>query len=264
MPGSDLAFRITDVFRARLASIRATAEAQTVALFRQVDVRDLDGTFPLDALDSAITTQQAEAIRTADVYFAAFMSAETGAVQGPVGVDPLLRAGSTRDGRPIATVLALSVMSMKLATVQGSSAAQVRLSGLARAVRVARTESVDAGRQTVQDLMDQDDRVSGYQRVTAGEPCGACLALAGNTIPTAEAFPLHGACQCVGEPVVSGVRQTVLRPTGRDLLESMGPDRAAELYGDKVAGDLSSLATITDAEEWGPVLFETPAATLSG
>jgi hypothetical protein len=262
---------ITDVYRRQLGAVRTEAVALASRLWGGVDARAIDQTVPpvLASVGIVVTAAQALTSAMAGVYLEAYMTSELGEpVPRPV-VDTATYAGRTRDGRLVAEPLSLTTIAMKGAVLAGATTAGVSLAGLARMTRVVRTETVSAARAAQGDLMGGDDRVDGYYRASAGEPCAACLGLAGVEFATDEVFPIHGACQCTAEPIMAGVADRFSPPNGKVLLAAMGAATAATLYQGRAAavedGDatLSDLVETRDSHQWGAVLFAAPASSIA-
>jgi len=262
---------VTGVYRVELMKIRDATTASAARLWAAVDPTDIDASLvaPLAAIDALLSAAQGRAVVLADLYLQTYMTSELGQVVEPYGLDPAAYAGHTRDGRRTSDVLALASVSMKLAMAAGVSLAAVSAAGLARTARTVRTESVDAARTAQQTAMNADDRIDGSQRATSGEPCAACLGLAGAHIPDGEdAWPIHGSCACTAEPITKG-RPNLFGPaTGVALVAAMGAATAARVYGEQTAeyvdqgGDLQALVEVQDSHKWGDVLFAAPASSI--
>lgn len=264
---------VTDVYRRELMALRDRTVRQVVRLWPSVDPYDIDASLlpVLAATDALLTVAQVGAVQLQDAYLSAFIASETGTAPVARYTDPSRFAGYTRDGRRTSDVLALSSVSMKAATAAGASASAVAASGLARTVRAVRTETVDAARTASLTSMATDPDVSASMRATSGEPCAACLALAGTRIPNdGELWAIHGSCSCTAEPVLRGLPNRFGPPTGAAIVGAMGAAKAAQVYGEARAesidagSDLAALATIEDAYEWGPMLFASPASSIQG
>ncbi len=58
--------------------------------------------------------------------------------------------------------------------------------------------------------------------------------------------------------------------TGAQILDAQGPAQAEALYGGRAAAvadgsaNLSDMATITEAKDWGPMLFQSPLSSIPG
>ena len=81
--------------------------------------------------------------------------------------------------------------------------------------------------------IESDDRFSGWRRVTGGT-CAACAAKAG-TLETGLRFQVHAGCQCVSEPAVSGVVETIARPTGAAIFNAKSQPEQDEMLGPEAA-----------------------------
>lgn len=262
---------VTDVYRAELMKIRDAVTGQAARLWAGVDPTDIDRTLVpvLAAIDTLLSGAQTQAVMLADLYLQTYLTSELGAPVDPFGLDASLYAGFTRDGRRTSDVLALSSLSMKLALTAGRSLSVVSAAGLARTVRTVRTESVDAARTAQQAAMNDDGRVAGSQRATSGEPCAACLGLAGSYIPDGEeAWPIHGACACTAEPITKGVINHYGPAGGAVLVSRMGGAAALRAYGQQTVdyvdagGDLGALVEVQPAHQWGDVLFAAPLSSI--
>lgn len=89
----------------------------------------------------------------------------------------------------------------------GEAAAARREPITARAVRLARAESLDAGLKAYRDGMTRRG-VRGWTRVTGPDPCPLCAGLAARNevLPADHRMATHVGCSCVQRP-------TTLRPT---------------------------------------------------
>lgn len=83
----------------------------------------------------------------------------------------------------------------------GEQAAARREPITARAVRLAREQSLDAGTRAYADGMTRR-RVPGWTRVTGPSPCPLCRGLAARdeVLPAAHAMARHVGCSCVQRP----------------------------------------------------------------
>jgi hypothetical protein len=242
-------------------------------MWRGVDPARAGDTLPpvLDAIDVVLTVAQAEAVGYSSLYLEAFLTSELEDPIGPVPLDPTAYAGRTRDGRTTRSVLAKSGSSMYLAAQQPrSTSASVMVSGLARMVRAVRTETVDAARTAQGHYMATDDKVDGFYRATSGEPCAACLAVAGQRFASGDVFPIHGSCQCTAEPIAAGILGNAAHgpPIGREIADSLGAERVNEFYGpDRAAvlagdGPLDVFVETSEAREWGSMLYDAPLSRI--
>lgn len=262
---------ITDVYRRQLGAVRTEATARAARLFGQVDANAIDETVPrvLAAVGVIVAAAQSLTSAMAGVYLEAFLTSELGEPVPRLVVDTTQFAGRTRDGRSVSQPLSLATIAMKGAVLAGATTAGVRLAGLARMTRVVRTETVSAARTAQGVLMANHNQVDGYYRASAGEPCAACLGLAGTRFADDEVFAIHGACQCTAEPVVAGVTDRFSPPNGKALLAAMGAATAATLYGARAAAvedgeaTMQDLVETRDSHQWGAVLFAAPASSIA-
>ncbi len=264
---------ITAVYRTQLIALRNRTAALAASMWPAVDPARPDETLPptLDALDVVLTVAQAEAVGYSALYLEAFLTSELDEPIGTIPLDSSRYAGRTRDGRTTRSVLAKSGSSMYLASQQpGANRSSIMVSGLARMIRAVRTETVDAGRTAQGHFMDTDDRVDGYYRATSGEPCPACLAVAGQRFATDTVFPLHGSCQCTAEPIAAGVRDAAKLgpPIGREIAGSMSPEQVESIWGPERAkvlaggGSLDVFVETSEAREWGSMLYAAPVSRI--
>jgi hypothetical protein len=262
---------ITDAYRRELGELRDDATALATRLWNGVDPERIDATLSpiLDAIDVVLVGAQEQAVAEAELYLQAFESSELGVGVDRPDLSPSEYGGRTRDGRRTRDVLALSGVSMQQASIlPGATTSTIMLAGMARMVRCVRTESVDAARTAQNAAMDADDKVSGFYRATSGEPCAACLGVAGQRFATGDVFPIHGSCQCTAEPIMDGLPTRYGPPAGREIAESLSPQRVEALYGPERAallsgsGSLDVLVEQQEAHQWGAVLFAAPAASI--
>ena len=232
MPARRRSLALTDGYRARNAQLARLAAAQTAGMWRAaVSREDLDGTYPAvqAAAASRVAAIQAAAAATAAGYLAAFVSSET-AARPALPAQPML-AGRDEFGRSLEEALLPPAMTVKVALAQRQPPERALRAGQARAERIASTAAGWAARQALSDLMAAADEVIGWRRVTSGDACGACLGAATGAIRADDEIPeAHASCQCVAEPVIRGVRETVLRPTGDEMFHALPPDAQDALF----------------------------------
>lgn len=91
---------------------------------------------------------------------------------------------------------------------------------LHRTIDQALTQAHDAG---MADVIEDDDAVIGYRRVSRSGCCGACLALIdGQITRNPRDFPRHPHCRCIPEPVITDVNvDDHGRPTGQERWDTM-------------------------------------------
>lgn len=233
MPATEQAARLTDAYRARLLAVRLQAVTVTTRRWSQITLTDLDGSFDtwLEAAVAVLTMAQRTGVALTDAYLAAFLSAELGRQSDTQGVDPDEFAGQDRAGRPLARALGAAIITTKVALRQGRNGQDALRMGRNRAVRTVATETLAAPRDALGSLVEFDERVKGHRRVIAPGACGACLASAsGDVQGKAEPLKVHRFCRCQSEPVVAGVRETVRRPTGHEVFNSLSAAQQGALF----------------------------------
>jgi hypothetical protein len=233
VPGTDLAVRTTNAYRVRLLALRQRAAQAIAARWAGVAITDLDGTFEewVAAAAAQLEAAQRAGVLLTDGYLAAYLAAELGRNVTALTSDPARYAGVDQLGRPLAVALTPALITIKVGIGQGRPTTEAIRLGRARALRTVVAEAMAAPRAALSDLMQADDRIDGWRRVTSPRPCGACLALATETVlPPTERLHQHNGCRCTAEPRVRGVRETVFRPTGRQLFDGMSPAEQDQLF----------------------------------
>lgn len=222
---------LTDRYRDALLQLRLRATVATAQAWRNLSPEDLDGSYRA-WMATAIAVVEASKVRgvaLSDAYLAAFLASETGREYQPRGVDPDAYM-DTEDGRSLAAALVVPLLTVKM--LADSRGLDVALGmGLLRASRIVATEVLGAPRRALGDLMADTPEVKGWRRVTRPNACGACLALANGVVMDPGArLKVHGNCRCTAEPVVRGVRDRYIRPTGEEIFRAMSPKQQAELF----------------------------------
>lgn len=242
MPAKQSSVRITDAWRTHQYGLNDATVRAIVAAWRNLDWDDLDSSFRrwLTAAVQTVTFAQGESVRLADAYLAAYLSSELGEAARTVGADPDEYAGRTPRGDDLRLAFGPALVAVKMAIAQKRPQRDALLSGMARAVKATRSAVMETSRRALADMMRDDPRVTGARRVTRGT-CGACMALAGELVDEGRRLDSHPHCQCVPEPIVRGVRETIQRPTGRELWDAMSvaeQDRFFVGRGGKKKADL--------------------------
>lgn len=254
--------QLTASYRARLATIRQRVETQAAREWPQIDA--LDGSRWSERMAAAVAQAQTEAVRVGAAYLTGFLSVSLGRRVPTVAVDSRRYAGLSRDGRPLAEALQSPLIGVLAALKDGKSPGQALAFGRNRGLRMVEVDLMHAARSSLLDLMDADDRISGWERVTAGT-CGACLALSGTTGPH---FEVHPGCQCQPQPVVKAARHRAPVPSGMALFNALsvaeqddrfGPDRAAAIRAGTLA--ITALVERVRQDAADDFITEAPANT---
>jgi hypothetical protein len=232
MPADRTALALTDAYRNRLLQTRLQAARVAVQTWPLVDLTDLDGTYArwLQANQTAVEATKRNGVTLTDAYFASYLAAELGSTVSPRGLDPEPYLGAT-GGRALARALSTPLLLVKHLLRSGRMPDEALRIGQARATRIVAVEALAAPKAALGDLIREEDRVKGWRRVTAPNACGACLALATHDVSPKDAHLMdHAHCRCTAEAVVKGVRERYMRPTGRDLFDSLSRDAQAALF----------------------------------
>lgn len=271
MPRSAASLALSERYRQRLVALAERTSATVAARWAAIEGDDLDAEFArwLDGAVPVLAAGQGQAAALSGSYLGAYLTSELGAPQRPPELDLSTYAGVTRDGRPLAALLAPTLLLVKRRIGEGAEVPDALSDGRTRVERLGHTEVAGAGRAALSDAMAADTRVVGYRRVTSGSGCGACLALAGAVSRDGEPMPVHDRCNCTAEPVVRGVPDRVKRPTGDELFDRMSPDEQDARFGEKAAAVREGSARLADLvataryETGERVIFEASAAAVA-
>jgi hypothetical protein len=272
MAASQRSLRLNNVYRFELLAARDRAVIAVASSWRALTIESYDEQFPawLRSATATVAIAQGHAATLSNRFAAAYVGSELNRSFELNRSSQRRDAGRTVDGRPVSQVLALSDISTRSALARGASPERGLDLGLARAVRATRTEVMDAGRSALAEAMVAEPRIVGWQRITTGAPCGACLALSDQGLRTTEEdLEIHPSCTCTALPVVGGVRDTVQPLTGMALFESKTPAEQDALFDGGAGavkaqllrgGDitLADLVTHHHHPEWTDGVYETP------
>lgn len=121
---------------------------------------------------------------TAADYYLAAATLDTAATP-VIGGAPLGATGATAvsllplaAGRVVTSLAATGLGMLRRALRQGLPLAEVEPEALEAAAQSAARLALDAGRQQIERLVEQDRRALGWMRITDGDPCAFCLTLA--------------------------------------------------------------------------------------
>ncbi len=179
-------------YRAQTIALAALAAGEMAAAL----ARPTPDAFFLAAGSAVVARAASRAVTAADLSLAAALA--------PAGTPPL-PLGLLPD--PIVAARARKGLTTLLATLpgdppdDGETAAVRREPITARAVRLARAESLAAGVEAYTEGMTRR-RVPGWTRVTGPTPCPLCAGLAGRdeVLPASHRMARHAGCSCVQRP----------------------------------------------------------------
>lgn len=251
MPPNQEAAAVTARFRRNLLTLRDAVARSAAARLGNID---------LDGGRQAINDQVAEWIRStalllglaqqqaarlANDYVSGYMAAA--GLTPAVDIDLGAHVGKDPTGAALAAAVRSAPVAMLWRLGRGDGRAAAMASGMDRTIRVTRGAVMTSARGVTAERIDREPRISGWRRVTASRPCGACLARAGVLMTSAVVFESHDRCGCHAEPVLKGVPERVQRPTGQQRWDAMSPaDRAELLRG---AGGATKAAAVTDVNQ---------------
>ena len=193
------ASQLTQVHRRQQLALRKFTLAEMARLWPALSWDDLDGTYP--ALAGAAAEMVAKYRRTSAGLSAAFLRAHRVAsgLDGAVDVvtPPVLNVEQFD-----AVLHSLTVASVKVAASKAIPANVAMGNALVRSSGVMSRLVLDAGRQTVTQTIQSDDRATGWRRVLGGGGCDFCRMVADRVYLRGNAdFDAHGKCGCPSEPV---------------------------------------------------------------
>ena len=241
MPATLEAAALTDSYRRRLIVLRDTSAATVVRLLDSIDLDgDVDGQVSawIDTATMLLSSAQVEAARAAVQYLAAYVTA-SGSTPARGVVDPADYRGMRLFGRPLDVALSAAPATLLWRLGRSDGRGLAVASGLAQAMRVARSAVMAAGRGAQSDVMDADPSVSGWRRVTSSDPCGACMGAADGRVMRSDAgLEVHDSCRCTAEAVLSGVDNDRLRrPTGQELFDRLDRDGQNAMFEGRGGAD---------------------------
>lgn len=222
MASQKRSLRLTDAYRVRLAATLARARAFATATWPTIE--RLDSTEWPQRVARFLTAAQLEAARSSAGYLTAYLTSELGRpVRGGLANDLRRYAGTSRDGRPLSEALVSPLVAVRGELAAGSDPTKALAIGLTRGLRMVELDLMAAARGSLADLMEHEPRVEGWQRAVRGT-CAACLGdIEVEVSVQLPSVPLtvHPNCQCVTQPVVSGVRDRFPLAIGAERFRSM-------------------------------------------
>ena len=229
---------LTDQYRSALVALRGRAAARAAAAWGAASADDIDASFAAAtaALVPRLAVLQATAVRASNVYARAYVASEVGRPRRTVAAPAERWVGGSRvQDKSLTDAFAGVAIGAKVLIRDGAPAPEaVRRAG-AQVARIAGEEVVFAARDSLTEVVREDNQIAGYRRVASGSACAACLAAMTGAVLAEEPLDVHDHCSCVGEPVVRSVRETIQRPTGEEIVAGMSPERMAEQFGPQAA-----------------------------
>jgi hypothetical protein len=241
-----------------LAAEHAVARRRTAAATVLSTVREWRGMTPADLstswtragprITAIVTAGQRAAAGTASDYISAAVSAQDRAPDPAGAIDPGAFAGIAADGRDLASLLTLPLITTKQAIGAGASPAEALARGERLLRMLADTEVADAGRAADGAAITADRTVTTYVRVVSGSACGRCAVLAGRTYRAMQAFRRHPHCHCQHVPSVRGVAPHLTDPRSFfDHLSAAQQDRSFTVAGAQAIRDGADIGQVVNA-----------------
>jgi hypothetical protein len=263
VPTNRSSLAVTERYRAGMVALRRRGQTEARRIWADVSPENLDGTFPVGTLELMVSTLQREAARLSSAYLMSFLASELGHPTTPPPVTVWRRAWGGGDLR---TGLRSAVIKAKVAIREGTDPRE--------AVKNARVTLINdvglfidtAARESLRSGMEFDERIEGWQRVIKGT-CGACAGdVAVEVSVNLPSVPLHvhPNCQCVTQPVITGLPNRFSPPSGADHFERLDRDGQDEMLGpeaaEKVRGGEATLADFVERD--GGFISQKPAEDL--
>jgi hypothetical protein len=235
--------QLADAQRTRLQTLAVAAATRLRERWALLDAANLSGSWAelLPGALQVMAAAQALAVLQAQQYVVAATGEDGPALQSGAW------AGVAADGRDLATLLALPVITTKQGLAAGLPLDRALGRGLAQLDLIGRTEVADAGRTATGVGIAARPRTYGSVRVVNPPACARCIVLAGRVYRWSEGFQRHPACDCSMSPISSPEGRN--QPEPRELFGSM--TRAQQ---DAAAGSRSDAQAIRDGADIGRVV----------
>ena len=269
MPANPQSLRTEEAYRQQLKRLWRRVVAVVESQYRSLDPQDLAGSFRafVPSAAAVIEMGQAQAITLADAFVATYVAQE---LDEGLDVTPERPAGRTTDGRRLEEALSAAPAKVFLALKMGRPLGEALNFGRFSVARLAHTEVVDASREELKHQMDTADQIEGWRWSAQGSACGACLAADNGAIrSTSSTLIGHAGCDCVMEPVVTGVEETIYRPTGKERFESLSVAEQNARLGESKAEAIRTGTPFSDLikterhEEWRPSITAAPLEAIT-
>lgn len=259
MAANPRSLQLTDRYSRQLA-VTAERVARIAGDRWNLEPDDFDGSYRswLDVVVPVVAQAQRQNVRVTQGYLNAFLLSETGRRTRLPVVDPNEFVGRSRDGRPLEEAWVSPPIKAKVAIGDGKSVEEASVIAQDAALKLVSVDVYHAARGPLAALTASVAAFSGYRRVTGGAACGACLGAADGTVFSSdEVFEIHANCDCVGEPVVEGVRDTARRETGQEIFDKLSPAEQNARLGEQTAEAVrSGVVTVGDLVGHSPMKTE--------
>jgi hypothetical protein len=151
-----------------------------------------------------VKNAQRDAVRMTAGYLGAYMSSELGEHVPPPSLPSQRYVGKSFTDQNLDEALRSPLVKVKVANKEGQP--DPMGIGLKAMLATVDLNVKTAARQSLQDAMVADDRITGWRRAVRGT-CDACMGAAdGSTLPPGTPLDIHPNCDCVSEAVVPTFR----------------------------------------------------------
>lgn len=232
--------RATERYQARIAGLTLVLLESVRRTWRKMDpARPLEQQYQRTVGPQMLTlvmAAQVAATREADAYVAAVLNELAfGPETAPGVLTPRGLVGLAGDGRPVESLLASSVGTVRAREAELRRMAQEAASATAGALTeaqafmetVAASILADTARAAEEAAMGQRPWLTGYVRVAEPGACSRCLVLTGKFFLFSDGFDRHPRCRCSHIPAPSD--QAALR----NLLDVETPERRFDALSER-------------------------------
>lgn len=186
--------QVAEAYYVALSGLSRKAADRTQSLWRELDARDLTGSWESlvgPRILETVTAGQAAAAALADPYLSGVVAVDG----GDPSIGPRLRPGSfagyAADGRTLDSLLYLPVITTKEAIGAGLDETEAMMRGLNQLLRIAASEVTTAGRTATGVGIAARRTVQGYIRIAAAPCCARCAILSGKEFGWNAGFQRH-------------------------------------------------------------------------
>lgn len=192
------------------------------------------------AMDSAVTGSQAKVAAMTDQYLATIGTLITGQAIRPIGISPATVTDLAIRGVPAVEVYSRTGPEVWNALSNGAQVSDAISQGLDRAQTAASTDLQLAKTTSSSQVVQADDRITGYQRLPEGaNPCELCLIAAEATYRSEDLLPIHDNCSCDIVPIYADGRNV-----DASALRGDSPLDPSQERGDPVVHDHGELGPV--------------------
>jgi hypothetical protein len=258
--------RLADAQRTRAQRLARSVADRLQERWALIDSSDITASWAtlLAGAVRVVAAGQALAAIQAEEYVTAVTNTAASAALNPAGF-----AGTAADGRDLATLLTLPVITAKTAIAAGQPVSDALSRGAAQLLMFSTTEVTDAGRLATGAAITARPKAYGHVRVVSPPACGRCIVLSGRVYRWSEGFQRHPRCDCSMQPVASAEAKAARSPGDlfRDM-DSSEQEKAFTVAGAKAIRDGADIGQVVNSRrgmyEAGGRSFTTEGTTRRG